>query len=104
MDYQFQNTTDQPVQLRIWLDDTYLYGELRSLKPYPYRYSIVEENHHFAKEADDYFRISQIYRQCIDKQSKAVLKKELILNNHSKVMYDPGLIPPEQLREETTCL
>lgn len=26
VDYQFQNTTDQPVQLRIWLDDTYLYG------------------------------------------------------------------------------
>lgn len=100
VDYQFKNTTNQPVQLRIWLDDTYLYGELRAKQPYPWRYRIEEENHHFAKEGDDYYRISQIWRECIDRNSKQVLRRELILDNHSKVMYDPALIPPEQIRKE----
>jgi hypothetical protein len=27
----------------------------------------------------------------------------LLLINHSQVMYDPALIPPEQLREELPC-
>ena len=30
-----------------------------------------------------------------------VLDKSLLLQNHSRVLYDPALIPPEQLRGET---
>jgi len=56
----------------------------------------VEENHHFAKEGDDYFRISQIYRLVIDNETGETVRKELLLNNHSRVMYDHSLIPKEQ--------
>ncbi|MGN0664801.1 MAG: VanW family protein [Negativibacillus sp.] len=100
VDYQFKNTTDQPVQLLLWLTDTDLCGELRSTKPFPLKYRIVEENHHFQQEPDGYYRISQIYRLAIDPDTRQVRNKELVLNNHSKVMYDPALIPPEQIRNE----
>ena len=43
IDYQFKNTTDQPVQLLFWLSDTDLCGELRTTKPFPYRYRIVRK-------------------------------------------------------------
>ena len=98
VDYRFRNCTDQPVQLLTWIDGDSLCGELRSLRPYPQRYRLVEENHHFRREGDQYYRISQVYRLVIDRATGAQTAKELILDNHSRVMYDPALIPKEQIR------
>lgn len=100
VDYQFKNTSDQDVQLLVWLDETDLCGELRSERPFPCRYRIVEENHHFRKEGDDYFRVSQVYRLTIDRETGEEIAKELVLDNHSRVMYDHSLIPREQIRTE----
>ena len=49
-------------------------------------------------EKDSYYRISKIYRNTIEKATGKILKKELILDNHSKVMYGPELIPKELIR------
>lgn len=100
IDYQFKNTTDQDVQIVVWVENGELCGELRSEKEFPYRYRLIEENHHFRKEGDDYFRISQVYRLVIDKKLNQIIKKELILDNHSRVMYDHDLIPKEQIRND----
>ena len=100
VDYQFQNTTGQPVQLLFWLTDTDLCGELRTTRPFAHRYRIVEENSHFCRQGGVYYRTSQVYRLVLDRASRAVLEKQLVLDNHSRVMYDPALIPPQQLREE----
>ena len=75
-------------------------GELRSEKEFKYRYKLVEENHHFKKENDKYYRISQVYRIAIDKKTNKEVNKELILDNHSEVMYDYSLIPKEQIRND----
>ncbi len=101
VDYRFKNNTDQNVQILVWCEEEKLYAELRSEKEYPWRYELIEENHHFAKEGDKYYRISEIYRNVIDKSTDTILKKELILNNHSEVMYDYSLIPKEQIRNKT---
>ena len=101
LDYRFVNSTDQNVQLLLWVEDDTLCGELRSEKEYPYRYRLIEENHHFKKETDGkYYRISQVYREVIDKKNNKVVNKELILDNHSLVMYDYDLIPKDQIRDE----
>ena len=100
LDYRFKNTTNQDVQLLLWVQDDLLYGELRSNEPFPYRYKLVEENHHFQKEKDKYYRISQVYKITIDKSTNEEIKKELILNNHSEVMYDYNLIPEDEIRNE----
>lgn len=100
VDYRFRNDTDQTVQLLVWVEDGELRGELRSERPFPYRYRLVEENHHFRREGADYYRISQVYRLVIDRQTKETVRKELVLDNHSRVLYDHSLIPPEQIREE----
>ncbi len=100
IDYRFYNNTDQNVQLLVWVADGALNGELRSDHPFPCRYRLVEENSHFRKEGDRYFRISQVYRIVIDRKSGRQLRRELILDNHSEVLYDVSLIPKEQIRND----
>jgi vancomycin resistance protein VanW len=100
IDYRFYNNTDQNVQLLVWVADGALNGELRSDHPFPCRYRLVEENSHFRKEGDRYFRISQVYRIVIDRKSGRQLRRELILDNHSEVLYDASLIPKEQIRND----
>lgn len=99
-DYRFKNTTNQDVQILVWIENGELCGELRSEYEFPYRYKLVEENHHFKKEGDKYYRISQVYRITIDKKTNEEVKKELILDNHSQVMYDYSLIPTDQIRND----
>lgn len=100
LDYRFKNTTDQDVQLLLWVNDDVLCGELRSEHEFPYRYKLVEENHHFKKEGDKYYRISQVYRLVIDRKTNQEIRKELILDNHSEVMYDYHLIPEGEIRND----
>lgn len=98
VDYRFRNTTAQPVQLRLWISEGDLCGELRSERPFPCRYRLMEEDSHFVKEGEAYYRVSQVYRRVIDRESGQDLGRELLLRNHSRVLYDPALIPPDQLR------
>ena len=98
IDYRFKNNLDQDIQILVWVSDGQLCGELRCEKDLPYRYKLKEENHHFKKENGKYYRISQIYKITIDKKSNKEIKKELILDNHSLVMYDYSLIPKNEIR------
>ena len=97
IDYRFQNNTEQNIQLLVWCADGKLHGELRSEKEFPCTYEIVEENHHFHQEGEKFFRVSKIYREITDRATGKILDKELILNNHSEVMYDYNLIPQDMI-------
>ena len=99
LDYRFKNTTEYPIQIRIWQDDTMLYGEIRSEKELDNKYKLEEEGHHYAKDEEGiFYRNSEIYRIITDRKTKKELKKELILKNHSKVMYDYSLIPENEIK------
>ena len=100
IDYRFKNTTDQNVQILVWVENGELCGELRSEREFPYRYKLVEENHHYEKRGKDYYRISQVYRIIIDKSNNEQIEKELILDNCSLVLYDYNLIPKDEIRDD----
>lgn len=98
LDYRFKNTTKYPVQLRIWQDDEMIYGELRSDHELDTKYKIVEEDNHYAKDENgDFYRNSKVYRELY--KNKEMIKRELILDNHSRVLYDYSLIPEDQIRK-----
>lgn len=99
LDYRFKNNSKYPIQLRVWLDDTFLFGELRCEIDLDKTYRLVEEDHHFSKEDGIYYRNSNVFRIIKDKNTKEVIGKELILKNHSKVMYDYNLIPKDEIRD-----
>lgn len=96
IDYRFRNDTDVPVQLLIWQSGGQLRGELRSCRTFPYVYRITEENQGYTEEEGIFYRVSQVYRLTLDR-TRNIVKRELILNNHSKVMYDYSLIPENQI-------
>lgn len=98
VDYRFKNNTDIDVQILVWIENGELCGELRSQKEFPFRYQLIEENHHFKKEGEEYYRISQVYRLVIDQSTNQIIDKELVLDNHSRVLYDHRLIPIDQIR------
>ncbi len=97
-DYRFKNDTDQDIQLCLWCKDERLYGELRSVSLFPYTYRLVEEDHHFEKKKDKFYRVSKIYKETYDRNSEKLLDKKLILDNNSLVMFDYDLIPKELVR------
>ena len=99
VDYRFKNNTDQDIQLLLWCEGEVLHAELRSEKSFPYNYRLVEENHHFKKEENKYYRISEIYKETFDSATDNMLGKDLVLDNHSEVMYEHTLIPKDQIRE-----
>ena len=101
IDYRFKNNTSQNVQLLLLCDDEKLFGELRSENEIPLKYEIIEENHHFEKEGDKYYRVSQIYRNTIERETGNIIKKELIWDNHSMVMFDYDLIPKELIKNDS---
>lgn len=103
VDYRFANTTGQPVQLLVWLTPTHLMGELRSQTPFPYKYTLEEEGHCFTHEADGYYRNSRVYRTPLHRETRLPGPRQLLLQNHSKVLYSPLLIPPEELCEGPVC-
>lgn len=98
IDYRFINNTNQSFQIFVWCDENNLYGELRSEAELPWTYRLVEENHHFKKEDEKYYRISKIYRETLDRKTSEIIDRLLVLDNHSEVMYDYDLIPADQIR------
>ena len=98
IDYRFTNGTDQAVQILVWTENGELCGELRAERQFPFRYRLTEENHHFTMENGKYYRVSQVWRSVIDRASGETSRRELILDNHSEVMYDYSLIPQDQIR------
>lgn len=98
LDYRFLNNTNQKIQLILWVEDGNLNGELRSEEEFPLRYKLEEVDHHFSLEEGIYYRNSKVYRHVIDRKTGEEVGLELILNNHSKVLYDYSLIPTNQIR------
>lgn len=99
LDYRFKNNTDKAVQLHVWCENGELLGEMLCEAPFPCRYELIEEDHHFKQENGEFYRNSKVWRLVIDQKSEQTLEKQLILKNHSLVMYDHSLIPPEQIRK-----
>ena len=98
IDYRFKNTTNQNIQICVWCDGENLCSELRSDTPFSYSYELVEEDHHFKKYGEKYYRDSKIYRIISDRITSEVIEKELIADNHSEVMFDYSLIPAEMIK------
>lgn len=98
IDFRFRNNTNQNIQLLAWVRDEKLYVELRSEREFKRTYEIEEEDHHFTEEDGVYYRVSKIYKVTYDRETKEVLKRKLIRDNHSQVMFDYELIPKEQIR------
>lgn len=98
IDYRVKNATANTYQLRVWVDDIYLCGELRASEPQSHTFHIHVEKERFTREADGVYRNGEVYRDVIDRTTGCRLASQLIRTNHAKVMYD---CQPYMVIEET---
>lgn len=90
-DYVFRNETDATFQLRLWLTDKQLEGELRSDRPLDVRYRVYEEGHRFVRRGGKLYRENTLWREVIAKGNPpTVLRRELLHENCAEVRYAPG--------------
>jgi vancomycin resistance protein VanW len=94
VDLRFANATDRTLQLRVWLTDHYLQGEVRSDLAWPETYHVQERGHRFAREADGIvYRENELWRLTLDAATNTVKVEELVARNRAEVRYpvDPAL-------------
>jgi vancomycin resistance protein VanW len=85
IDLKLKNISTCPLQLKIWLTDNHLKGQILSPQPLPQKFHAFEKNHRFIKRGDKYFRFNQIYRE--EKIHGKSLKIEKITTNFAPTLY-----------------
>jgi vancomycin resistance protein VanW len=87
-DLRLGNQTDLDVQLRVWLTQTHLHGEIRADRAWPHTYHVEERNHRFVRDPDGrLFRENELWRRTVDRRTGRELRVELITANHAEVKY-----------------
>ncbi len=87
MDYRFKNNTDAVFQIKLAVENGYLYGELRCSKESSLSYEIETKNEKFIKENDNIYRTGEVIRTATRKKDGKTVLCECIRKNHAKVMY-----------------
>lgn len=91
VDLQFRNDTTQPFQLRVWLSDTDLHGEIRAADLPEERYEVFEKEHFIRHEPwGGYSRHNRIARR-VFRASGELIREEAVVENHALMMYQPFL-------------
>ncbi|HWP98413.1 MAG TPA: VanW family protein [Syntrophomonadaceae bacterium] len=91
IDLKIQNNTDQRFQLHLWLSDTLLCGEWRSMKPSFFTYEVFEKDHEIKLQAwGGYTRHNRLFRRILNESGQEI-GEELLVENHAIMMYQPLL-------------
>jgi len=90
IDFQVRNDTENTFQIKLWLDETMLNGELLSKEAVKCTYR-VEERNHLIKQQNwgGHSRHNQIYRVETDFEGQE--SETLLVENHALLMYSPFL-------------
>jgi vancomycin resistance protein VanW len=94
LDLKIKNASDRPIQIKLWLTDSALKGQLLSDQPQKNKYHVFEKNHCFVNRKGKYFRFNEIYRETHEKG--VLVKEEKIFTNFAPVAYS---VSDEKLRE-----
>ena len=91
IDLQLRNDTTDTFQIKLWLDDEYLQGEILSDREPEWRYEVYETDHLIKLQPwGGYTRHNRIWRRqtsLID----GMTSESLITENHAVMMYSPLL-------------
>jgi vancomycin resistance protein VanW len=93
VDLVVRNDTDVTFQVRTWLDDRHLRGELRADRPVPHSYKVEARDEEFLRVGDRVWRRNEIWRSLVDRRTGDVVGEELVKRNCAVVKYPP----PEHL-------
>jgi vancomycin resistance protein VanW len=88
VDLVVRNDTATTFQLRTWVGERHLRGELRTDRPLPFTYSVSAREERFERDADGVVRRSnEIWRTTTDRRTGNVVACELVRRNRAIVKY-----------------
>ncbi len=90
IDLKIKNITPYPMQIKLWLSDNQLKGQILSTHPLKEKYHIKEKEHHFIQTSNGVYRYNEIYRETL--VDGEIIGEEKIATNCAKVMYIPSFI------------
>jgi vancomycin resistance protein VanW len=93
VDLVVRNDTDLTFQVRTWVDERHLRGELRADQPIEHSYRVAARDEEFVRVEDRVWRRNEIWRTLIDRRTGDVVGDELVKRNCAVVKYPP----PEEL-------
>lgn len=85
LDLKIKNISDKPLQIRLWLTETQLKGQLLSSSSCPRKFHISEKNHYFVEKNRKYFRYNEIIRETYEKGVKT--DEQFVVTNFAPVLY-----------------
>jgi vancomycin resistance protein VanW len=89
IDLQLQNNTSDSFQIKLFVDDAFLHGEIICNNKPATKYEIFETNHMFTHQWwGGYTRHNKIWRKIINNNSNTTLT-ELVSENSAITMYSP---------------
>ena len=90
IDLQVKNESTFDFQIKLWMDDEYLHGELVSNVPLNSKFRIEERNHIMEQQMwGGYSRHNQIVKIETDAEDNEI--ESLLVENHAIMMYNPFL-------------
>jgi len=96
VDLVVRNDTAATFQLRTWVAERHLRGELRADRAVPTSYSVEAREEEFVRIAGQVYRRNEIWRTTRDKRTGDVVADELVKRNHALVKYLP---PADRIRD-----
>ena len=90
VDYRLRNDTPHSFQLRLWLTEKTLEGELRCDHELPHKYRVKEINHAFLKIDGKFYRRNEIWQYKTLKCRSEVEDEKLTTRNFALVKYEPA--------------
>lgn len=89
VDLVARNDTATTFQLRTWVGEHHLHGELRADRPLPFSYAVEARDERFERSPDGVVRRSnEIWRTTCDRRTGRPIAEELVRRNRAVVMYD----------------
>lgn len=85
VDLKIKNISGHPLQLKMWLTDNHLKGQLLSNASSPKKFHVFEKDHYFVKTKKQYFRYNELWRETLE--NGKVLLEEKITTNFAPVLY-----------------
>ena len=85
VDLKVKNISSHPIQIKIWLTEKHLKGQILSTDKNKFKFSIQEKNHCFIKRNNHFFRYNEIYR--IRKKEGKKVDEEFLFMNFAPVLY-----------------
>ncbi|MBN2497657.1 MAG: VanW family protein [Deltaproteobacteria bacterium] len=86
-DLRLRNNTPHTFQLRLWLDEKCLNGDLRCSQALARSYSVYEQGHRFVERGDRLYRSNHLWRKVICKRTGEIIAREPLFANFAEVKY-----------------